>query len=90
MTATVIKLVKNAKTAKSRKKNPANPEVVRFLKTVLHDAKKGHIQAVFVVGTGDDMIYSGWTPPDSVFSMLGGIENTKVEFQAKEIEVRDA
>lgn len=65
--------------------------VVGLLRAVLERAERGEIRAVFVVGlTNDESVASGWhvAKGAGVFTMLGGIENTKLDFAAAEIEAR--
>lgn len=84
----VLRLIKNNKSKPSRKR-AVHKGCLEFMKMVMHDVKKGHIQSIFVVGTTDDgLVYSGWSPQEDVFTMLGGIENAKLEYAEKEIERR--
>lgn len=87
----VVKLVTRKKPALE-----ANMDCVGLLRKALADAKKGKIQSAFIVGVGPntedgakgDLVFSGYSPCESIFTMLGGIENLKSEFQQKEIEHR--
>ncbi len=90
------KIVKLKVVKKSAIRLEANLDCVSLLQKALADARKGKIQSAFIVGVGPDtedgakgdLVLSGYSPCESIFTMLGGIENLKLEFQQKEIEHR--
>lgn len=61
-----------------------------MLRDAMEAAERGEIVGVFMVAVmHDESIMSGWKAGDApVFAMLGGIENTKLDFVATEIEGR--
>lgn len=73
---------------------PTKPEpdqkVIEMIEKLLHAAKEGTVQAVFMVGWNvDNSISSGWWGADrAAFTLLGGIEEAKHEYILRQFERR--
>lgn len=67
-----------------------NPAIIDQLKKMLAAAEAGTLQGLFAVGWNtDNSIMSGWQGAESaVFTLLGGVEQCKLEFILREFERR--
>ena len=69
-----------------------NRQLIDLLEKHLQMARKGDLQAVFLVGgMTDGDVSSAWSLPHEnprVITLLGGIENGKMDYQRLEIEKR--
>lgn len=67
-----------------------NLAIVDQLEKMLAAARAGTLQAIFAVGWNtDNSIISGWQGAESAaFTLLGGVEETKLEYVMREFERR--
>lgn len=66
---------------------PPNQSCLDVLNEALELAKSGRLQTVFMVGlTSERIMVNAWSETDSVFEMIGAVEQSKLDFQNRRLE----